>query len=127
MKRGTKRKLARMAGVTETHISLIFSGKRRPSWELAKRLGHITGTEPLSWLDDPIEEVRREVEKNQDAFLDLTQKRKILIHDRACDLVTGKGDKCSCMRNNPYLTEKARKKLEERGFFDKLYLEDIKR
>lgn len=71
MKRGTQKKLADMAGTSEAHISQILSGKGRPSWALAKRLGHITGTEPLSWLDDPIEEVRREVEKNQDAFLDL--------------------------------------------------------
>jgi hypothetical protein len=65
--------------------------------------------------------------KKRGLFPGSYEKEKRLIHDRACDLVTGKGKKCSCMRSNPYLTEKARKELEERGYFDKLHLEDIQR
>lgn len=49
--------------------------------------------------------------------------KKTPIHDKDCELLKGK--KCSCVAKNKYLTEDYRKKLEEKGFFEKLFFEDL--
>ena len=50
--------------------------------------------------------------------------KKIPIHDKDCELWQGK--RCTCIVN-PHLTEKAKKVLKEKGYYDNLYLEDTNR
>lgn len=47
--------------------------------------------------------------------------KRISIHDKNCGL--WQGNRCTCIFNNPHLTDKCRKKLEEKGVFDNLYIE----
>ena len=39
--------LAEELGVTQTHISLILSGKRRPGPDLAAQMGRVLGINPM--------------------------------------------------------------------------------
>jgi len=41
--RGDQRKLAKLAGCSESHISLILQGKRTPSLSMANKLSQATG------------------------------------------------------------------------------------
>lgn len=50
----TQRQVAREAGISEAHLSLIVAGKRRPSPEVARRLSATTGI-PLDRLLPPDE------------------------------------------------------------------------
>ena len=43
--------LARAAGISEGHLSMVLSGKRKPSAEVMRRLAEVTGT-PVSWWAD---------------------------------------------------------------------------
>ena len=46
-----QRELAEKCLVSEALISLIMSGARRPSWDLAIVLGEETGTETWFWME----------------------------------------------------------------------------
>ena len=46
-----QRELAKKCLVSEAQISMILSGARRPSWDLAILLGRATGTETQFWMD----------------------------------------------------------------------------
>ena len=46
-----QRELAERAGVSEGLISMIVSGARRPSWDVAKKLCKITGTDLQLWME----------------------------------------------------------------------------
>ena len=46
-----QRELADRAGVSEGLISMIVSGARRPSWDVAKKLCAITGTDLQLWME----------------------------------------------------------------------------
>ncbi|MDR1397678.1 MAG: helix-turn-helix domain-containing protein [Desulfarculales bacterium] len=43
--------LAKRINITQQYISRIMNGTRRPSWEKAKLLAKITGTNPELWLE----------------------------------------------------------------------------
>ena len=43
--------LARATGKTEGFISKILSGQARPSWEMAKLISGILGTDVELWMD----------------------------------------------------------------------------
>jgi len=58
MKDGTQYKLANLIGKSEALVSLILSGKRRPSWQTAKKLAKATNTKPELWLDGEPEKIR---------------------------------------------------------------------
>ena len=47
----TQTQLAKKIGTTQGYISLIISGKRNPSWLLAKKIAEITGTDPSEWME----------------------------------------------------------------------------
>jgi len=51
-----QRELAFKCSVSESQISLIMSGERRPSWDLAILLGQETGTETWFWMESTPEE-----------------------------------------------------------------------
>ncbi len=60
MKHGTKTIIAKKAGISDAYISMILSGKRRPSWQNAKKLAKITHTKTELWMEgdsDRIKEV----------------------------------------------------------------------
>jgi transcriptional regulator with XRE-family HTH domain len=46
----TQLELARKIGTSQSHVSEIFSGKKRPSIVLAARLEEVTGKHRLFWL-----------------------------------------------------------------------------
>jgi transcriptional regulator with XRE-family HTH domain len=51
-----QRELAERCAVSESLISLILSGARRPSWDLAVVLGIETGTATTFWMESTPEE-----------------------------------------------------------------------
>jgi transcriptional regulator with XRE-family HTH domain len=63
MKRGTQTRLAKASGSSDGHICDILQGRRRPGWDLAKKLAALTGTEPSLWMDSPPEVLREAASK----------------------------------------------------------------
>jgi transcriptional regulator with XRE-family HTH domain len=43
--------LAKKIGLSQSFLSMIISGRRRPSWDNAKKLAAFTSTDPVLWLD----------------------------------------------------------------------------
>ncbi len=61
-----QRELAEKCGCSESLISLILSGARRPSWELAIHLGVETRTATVFWMDSTPEEKKAVLESAGD-------------------------------------------------------------
>jgi len=57
----TKNQIAKSAGLSLPGLSNIVSGRRRPSWSLAKRLGEVTSTDPVLWLEGTPEEIKEAI------------------------------------------------------------------
>jgi len=57
--------LSLATGLSEATISKILSGKRHPSWRVAKNLARATGTDPKIWMEDDIDEKRKAAEEAQ--------------------------------------------------------------
>ena len=53
--------LAKRAGITESMVSFILSGERRPSWDVAKKLAEATNTDPYLWMEYEIREMLKAV------------------------------------------------------------------
>ena len=51
-----QRELAMLCGCSESLISLILSGARRPSWELANAIAEKTGSGVRLWMEGTAEE-----------------------------------------------------------------------
>jgi transcriptional regulator with XRE-family HTH domain len=47
----TQEQLAKKAKLTQGYISMILKGDRRPSWDQAKKLAKLTGTDPALWME----------------------------------------------------------------------------
>ena len=62
MEKMSQIQLAQKVGVSASHISLIFTGHRRPSWRLAKKLADVTGVEPVEWMEGDVAEIRKRFE-----------------------------------------------------------------
>lgn len=62
MKRGMQKQIAADAKVSTSFVSLFFSGKKRPSWTTAKRLGAVTGTNPVWWVDGQISKIENVID-----------------------------------------------------------------
>ena len=54
--KNTQRKLAEKVGITAAMVSMILSGKAKPSWPLAKRLAAVTNTDPVDWIEGEIDQ-----------------------------------------------------------------------
>jgi len=65
MKTIKQSKIAKMANLSRSFLSLIIAGKRRPSYSTAKRLAKVTGTDPVLWLEGKPEEIRDELNNNK--------------------------------------------------------------
>lgn len=50
--------IAKKAGITQGALSNILSGRRRPSWSVAKRLAQVTNTTPYLWLEGTPDEIK---------------------------------------------------------------------
>jgi len=59
MKHGIQKQIAEATELSAPMISLILSGKKRPSWSIAKRLAAATDTDPVLWLEGSTGKVRR--------------------------------------------------------------------
>ena len=59
---GIQRIIAEHAEITPSALSQILSGKRKPSWPLAKRLAVATMTKPELWLEGTPEAIKEAVE-----------------------------------------------------------------
>ena len=55
--------LANITETSESMISLILTGARRPSWDLAKKFAEITDTGPELWMDGSAEQKRAALKK----------------------------------------------------------------
>jgi transcriptional regulator with XRE-family HTH domain len=58
MKRGNQTKLASKIKISDAFLCQILSGKRRPSWFVAKKLAAATRTKPDLWLDATPEKLK---------------------------------------------------------------------
>jgi plasmid maintenance system antidote protein VapI len=43
--------IAGFLGVSDAYVSFLCSGKRRPSWSMAKRLVDVFGKTPAWWME----------------------------------------------------------------------------
>ncbi|MBU4185998.1 MAG: helix-turn-helix domain-containing protein [Proteobacteria bacterium] len=50
--------IAEKANITQGALSNILSGRRRPSWTVAKRLAQVTYTTPYLWLEGMPDEIK---------------------------------------------------------------------
>jgi transcriptional regulator with XRE-family HTH domain len=57
MKHGTKTTIAKKTGISNAYLSMILSGKRRPSWQNAKKLAKVTHTKIELWMDGDMQRI----------------------------------------------------------------------
>jgi transcriptional regulator with XRE-family HTH domain len=53
MKHGNQKIIACKANCEPGHLCRILKGTASPSWSLAKRLAHVTHTDPADWMEGP--------------------------------------------------------------------------
>lgn len=58
-----KNLIASVARITQPYFSSILTGKKRPTWDLAKRLGQITLSDPRFWANGDTGEIGRSLER----------------------------------------------------------------
>lgn len=63
MERGIQTQIARRVGVTSQFICQIISGKKRPSWQIAKKIAKATLTSPVLWLEGTPDDIRAALSK----------------------------------------------------------------
>ena len=63
----TQTQLAAATEVSQAFISLLLSGKSRPSWRVAKRLSAATGTAPELWLEGTPEQIKAALDRSREA------------------------------------------------------------
>ncbi len=56
--RGTQAKLVKATGKSSGYISEIINRKKRPSWDLAKKLAEATGTSPVLWMEGTTADIK---------------------------------------------------------------------
>jgi len=47
--------IAKSASISQSHLSLILSGNRRPSWPVSQRLEKATGISAVDWIDGRVD------------------------------------------------------------------------
>ena len=55
--------IAKMIGISDSFLSQIMAGKKRPHWKTAKKLAKTTHTTPELWLDGSPEQIRKAIRK----------------------------------------------------------------
>jgi len=66
-------KIAKQADISDSMLSQILCGKKRPSWPTAKKLARATNTTPDLWLDKSPSEIKKTLKENNHAK-DIVQK-----------------------------------------------------
>lgn len=56
--------IAKKAKISAAMLSMILSGKKRPSWNTAKSLSMVTGTSPVLWMEGTPDQIREAVCSN---------------------------------------------------------------
>jgi len=51
MKNTIKIEIGRQVGIAQSTLSNILNGRRRPSWNVAKKLANVTGSSPVDWME----------------------------------------------------------------------------
>jgi transcriptional regulator with XRE-family HTH domain len=69
MKHGIQKKIAKATELSAPMISLILSGKKRPSWSTAKRLAAATGSDPVLWLEGTPNEIKQAIMEESDTLI----------------------------------------------------------
>lgn len=44
--------IAQEIGVSKSHASLLLRGRRNATWRVAKKLGALTNSDPVIWIDE---------------------------------------------------------------------------
>ncbi len=60
-------KIAKQIGISQGFLSNILCGRRKPHWKTAKKLGAVTNTSPIIWLEGSPQEIKQALSKNQEA------------------------------------------------------------
>jgi transcriptional regulator with XRE-family HTH domain len=63
MNKINQRFIAKTLNISSGFISEILTGKKRPSWSVAKRLAELTRSTPADWMEAP-PEILRQIIKN---------------------------------------------------------------
>lgn len=53
-----------MAGVSESLISHILAGNKRPSWKTAKLLAEVTGIDERDWMEGDQADLKKKLERD---------------------------------------------------------------
>jgi len=58
--------IAKQAGISQGFLSNILCGRARPHYRTAKKLGTVTGTDPVLWIEGSVDEMRQSIFKYQE-------------------------------------------------------------
>ena len=59
MKKNIQKKIGEEVGIAQSTLSNILTGRKRPSWNVAKRLAGVTGSTPDIWMEGDTEILRQ--------------------------------------------------------------------
>ena len=82
--------------IHQSTLSNILTGRRRPSWSIAKRLAAATDTEPVLWLEGSPNEIKKALSQPLDATCppDTASALAFSRHKSVCASVLT----CACLR-----------------------------
>ena len=55
--------------IHQSTLSNILTGRRRPSWSIAKRLAAATDTEPVLWLEGSPNEIKKALSQESNRLM----------------------------------------------------------
>lgn len=58
MKRIKQKDLAKQLGLSASYICEVLNRKRRPSWDVAKKLARATGSSPVVWMEGSADDLK---------------------------------------------------------------------
>jgi len=59
----TQEEIAKRVKITQPYLSMILSGERRPSWDIAKAIAELTKTEISLWMEGDQKSKRAAIKK----------------------------------------------------------------
>ena len=62
MKKISQTSIAQQVGVSSVFVNYLVNTKKRPNWQMAKKLAKVTNTEPILWLEGSSEEIKAALE-----------------------------------------------------------------
>ena len=61
----TQTEISKKLNISQQYVSMIISGKRRPSWDIAKKFAELTGTTASFWMEAK-PDVMKDIIKNNE-------------------------------------------------------------